>query len=183
MRRRDIPGTVRLITFSCQGRLPLLANPEIYKLFLDSLDRARVRYGMAVYAFVLMPEHVHLLVEPGSTSLDRPLLSLKLSVAKQVVARWNELRAPILDKLTANSGKPRFWLKGGGHDRNIRDRDEFSRVVRYIHRNPVERALVERPQDWQWSSVHWWMGQREKVFVCDPPPGDERAWKDWAGYM
>ncbi len=183
MRRREIPGTVRLITFSCQGRLPLLGNPLICQLFLDSLDRTRFRYGMAVFAFVVMPEHVHLLVDPGGPAIDRPLLSLKLSVAKQVIARWEQLQAPIIEKIRTGDGKPRFWLKGGGHDRNIRDRDEFCRVVRYIHRNPVERELVDKPEDWQWSSVRWWMGRREKVFPCDQPPGDERAWVDWAGFM
>ena len=45
----------------------------------------------------------------------------------------------------------RFWQKGGGFDRNVRDDAEFSREVRYVHHNPVERALVTRPEDWTWS--------------------------------
>jgi len=154
MRRYELPGGVRFVTFSCQRRLPLPRNAA----------------------------HVHLLVGPGPERVGRALGSLKTSVAKRVIARWRVLEAPILENIRTSGGRPRYWQKGGGHDRNVRDIHEFRRKVRYIHRNAVERGLVELPEDWAWSSVRWWMGEREGEFLCDPPPGDPRMWDAWKGF-
>ena len=95
---------------------------------------------------------------------------------------WLELDAPIVDRIRTTSGRLRFWQKGGGFDRNVRNLGEFRREVRYIHRNPVKRGLVERPEDWKWSSVRWWMDRREGELECDRPPGDPRIWELWKGY-
>ncbi|MEZ6234888.1 MAG: hypothetical protein R3B68_11915 [Phycisphaerales bacterium] len=47
----------------------------------------------------------------------------------------------------------------------------------------MERGLVERAEDWKWSSVRWWMGRREGELGCVPPPGGWEAWRDWEGYV
>lgn len=64
-----------------------------------------------------------------------------------------------------------------------RDEREFCKAVRHIHRNPLEHGLVERPEDWRWSSVRWWMGRRDGECPCDPPPGDPAMWAAWEGFM
>ncbi len=184
MRRWEVPGDIRFITFSCQRRLPLLGNPAIRDVFARSLDAARRRHGFSLYAWVVMPEHVHLLVRPRSDQrLDAVLRGIKTSVAKRVVARWRELHAPILREITTRRGTVRFWQKGGGFDRNVRDGSEFCREVHYIHRNPVERERVAQPQEWHWSSVRWWMGHKGGEVECDPPPGDPKSWGRWKGYL
>lgn len=153
MKRREIPGGFRFVTFSCERRLPLLGHPAIRELF----------------AWVAMPEHVHLIVRPNDRNpLDRVLEFLKKAVARRVIARWRELGAPILKKIERPDGSRRFWQKGGGFDRNIRDQAELARAIVYIHRNPVERGLVERPQDWKWSSASWWLGLTGCLVHCDP---------------
>jgi putative transposase len=181
MKRWEIDGDIRFVTFSCQRRLPLLKNPGIARVFASSMAAARVRFGFELFAWVVMPEHVHLLVRPRGTPLKRVLLNIKLSVSERVLTRWRDLDAPILSKIDAG-GSPRFWQKGGGFDRNTRNEREFCKTIRYIHRNPVARGLVERPEDWRWSSVRWWMGQREGELECDPPPGDPRSWAAWRGF-
>jgi putative transposase len=182
MRRREVPGGVRFITFSCHRRLPLLGHAAIRDVFAEALAPARERHAFELFAWVVMLEHVHLLVRPHAR-LDEALRSLKTSVAKRVLSRWRELRAPILERIRTSDGALRFWQKGGGFDRNVRDEDEFCREVCYIHRNPVERGLVARPEDWTWSSVRWWMGERGGEIDCDPPPGDPRSWAMWKGYV
>lgn len=182
--RCEIPGGVRFVTFSCQRRLPLFGHPAIRDLFARELAAARLAHGFQLFAWVVMPEHVHMLLRPApGETLDAPLRSLKTAVAKRVIHRWRELQAPILDEIRTGSGQPRFWQKGGGFDRNVRDEAEFCREVRYTHRNPVERGLVTNAEDWAWSSVRWWMGQRDVEVMCDPPLGDPRRWAGWKGYV
>ncbi len=184
MKRWEVPGGVRFITFSCRRRLPLFSNPGIAAVFVDSMVRARRKFGLELFAWVIMPEHVHLLVRPKDGSpLARALASLKLSVSLKVIPRWEKMGARILDRIDDGHGRPRFWQKGGGFDRNVRNDDEFCREVRYIHRNPVERGLVDRPEEWRWSSIRWWMGMRDGEVECDPPPGRPGSWVNWKGYM
>lgn len=184
MKRQGSYGDVRFVTFSCQGRLPLLHNDGIRDLFARSLSDARARFGFRLFAWVVMPEHVHLLITPGEgCDVARAMLGIKLPVAKRVIARWEEIRAPILDRITLANRTRRFWLQGGGFDRKIRDMEAFSENVQYIHRNPVTRGLVVKPEEWRWSSARWWMGAREGEVPCDDPPGARRNWNEWKGFV
>ena len=184
MRRREVPGVVRYVTFSCQRRLPLLGKPAIRDLFVERLLAARHEHGFELFAWVIMPEHVHLLMRPRDDArLDAALRSLKTAVAKRVIARWRELRAPVLERIRTDQGTLRFWQKGGGFDRNVRDLGEFRREVRYVHQNPVKRGLVVKPEEWKWSSVRWWMGRWDGEVEWDAPPGDPRIWQGWEGYV
>jgi putative transposase len=183
MRRIEEPGRVRFITFSCHQRLSLLKNRAICRVVLDSMEAMRADYGVRIHAWVIMPEHIHLLATPGADGLAIALKAMKGSVAKRVINRWKHLDAPVLDRITTPAGALRFWQKGGGFDRNVRSLDELRREIWYIHCNPVERGLVHQPEDWEWSSIRWWMGSRESEFPCDFPPGDQRSWSAWTGYV
>ena len=59
----------------------------------------------------------------------------------------------MLGELVGPHGKPIFWQRGGGHDRNLRSDDDMREKIAYIHMNPVRRGLVEKPTDWDWSSA------------------------------
>ncbi|MBS0195562.1 MAG: transposase [Planctomycetes bacterium] len=181
MKRWEFPGGVRFITFSCQRRLPLLRNPAISAVFVEAMCHAREAHGFELFAWVIMPEHVHILARPrrGET-MDRALRSIKVSVAKRVVSRWKELNAAILARITVPDGTARVWLSGGGFDRNVRIDTEFCKEVLYIHRNPVARGLVQRPEDWKWSSARWWLGALEGEVRCDPPPGSGGGAVHWS---
>lgn len=183
MKRREIPGGSRFITFSCNRRLPLFNNERICEAFLCAVDRARKKYPFELFAWVIMPEHIHMMMRPSDACpLKTPLASIKTSVGSVVVRRWRKLNAPILTRITDPDGTPRFWQHGGGFDRNVRDDEEFCKEIKYIHLNPVKRGLVTAPELWKWSSVRWWMGQREGEFPCDPPPGGYDKWSRWQGF-
>src|SRR5215218_6001918 len=64
MKRREIPGGVRFITCSCEHRLPLFINPAISAVFEGALHAARLRFRFELFAWVVMPEHIHLLLRP-----------------------------------------------------------------------------------------------------------------------
>ena len=189
MQRRDEPNSIRFITASCNQRLNLFASDRIRAVFADSLAAAREKHGFELFAWVLMPNHFHLLMRPCRVAhggdikpLSPMLASIKQGVSQRVIPGWKRLNAPILPRLVDSDGSIRFWQPGGGFDRTVRDLTEFTKEVKYIHRNPVARGLVERPEDWVWSSVHWWMGSREQPVKCDPPPG-KLDWERWKGFM
>ncbi|MCX5690472.1 MAG: transposase [Planctomycetota bacterium] len=182
MKRREVPGAIRFITFSCEHRLKLLANPKIADLFVESMAQARSRHGFRLYGWVVMPEHIHMLAAgTDDATLESALESLKKSVATRVIRRRRLLRAPILQRLIRPNGLARFWLKGGGFDHNIRREGSFAKDVFYMHYNPVNRGLVVNPQEWPWSSVHWWLGNRGGICDCDEHP--DPGWRGWRGFV
>ena len=147
LKRYQQAGGGHFLTFSCHGRLPYLHQRAAYELFLRSLEQTRRGYAFHVFGYVLMPEHVHLLVnEPKSGTLARAIQALKTSVSKQ-------------------SPQRPFWLPRY-YDFNVRGEDTMGQKLRYMHRNPVVRGLVERPEEWAWSSYrHYLSGEEGPVEV------------------
>jgi putative transposase len=135
LRRFQRAESLHFLTFSCFHRLPLLEASGSKQTVESVLEQTRERHLAIVYAYVLMPEHVHLLInEP-----PRILLAQFLKVVKQVTSR--KLKGPC----------ERFWQERY-YDSNVHGEQARSLVIRYIHRNPVKRGLVAKPEDWQWSS-------------------------------
>jgi putative transposase len=182
--RREHTNSCRFLTFSCQGRLALFNNNAIKDRFVEHLGAAREQCGFGLIAWVIMPEHIHLLIWPKvpEATVDVVLSALKEDFAREVITRWRELRAPILSRITDSRGSAHFWLRGGGYDRNIGAGREFTEKFNYIHANPVRRGLVERAVDWKWSSARWYY-QREAYWgpPCDPVwrPGsyEQEPWR------
>jgi len=138
-------GQAHFVTCSCYRRQPLLAQTHMQNVFLVALEEARQRYQMTVYGFVVMPEHVHLLLsEPASGALARVMQTLKMRVS--IAARERGYR---------RSGGTPFW-QTRYFDHNVRNHDGFVTQLRYIHRNPVKRGLCGSPEEWAWSSFRAW---------------------------
>ena len=142
-------GQSHFITFSCYRRQPFFNSPRVYDLFPMCLERMRRRFELRVYGYVVMPEHVHLLLsEPDHGTLADAVHYLKLSFTKRLQSRVSA------QKTGANPGHPEtgsFW-QARYYDRNVRNTSEFAVKLRYLHRNPVKRGLVETPEVWKWSS-------------------------------
>lgn len=158
-RRREITGHARYLTFSCFHRRPLL-DEQARNIFADRLIFARDRHGFLLYAWVAMPEHVHLLIRPFPPTLEVPriLMTIKRPVATAALGRIRKTGAP---------APKHFWQAGGGYDRNIYSDHELAEKIDYIHQNPVRRGLVERAEDWTWSSARVWRGFDSRWPVVD----------------
>ena len=106
---------------------------------------------MFITGYVVMPEHVHLLVgEP-----ERSTLAIALQMLKQNVAR----------ELGHAGQQSRFWQRRY-YDFNVWTEEKRLEKLKYIHRNPVTRGLVSRPEDWAWSSFrHWATGEESVVEI------------------
>ena len=147
-------GQSHFVTFSCYHRQPDFATPELFVLFVQCLENTRRQFALCGYGYVVMPEHVHLLLsEPPEAKLADAIHNLKLSFSK----RAKNLTVPQVRArfLGANLGP--FW-QARYYDRNVRDYEEFKVKLRYLHRNPVKRGLVAKPDDWKWSSYRHYRG-------------------------
>ncbi len=138
---------LHFITFSCSNREPRLGTARSRDIFEQTLENVRQWYGFHVAGYVVMPEHVHLLI----TEPERAKLSVALQMLKQNVAR--KLREP-------EGGS--FWLSRY-YDFNVWSEPKRVEKLRYIHRNPVTRGLVTSPEQWTWSSFRHYVSGVEGV--------------------
>jgi hypothetical protein len=83
----EIPGGARFITFNCQRRLPLLRHARIARLLIDRLAAVCSDHGASLYAYVVMPEHVHLLLAPA-----RPVRGAGIAPCDDPPGRWDRRR-------------------------------------------------------------------------------------------
>ncbi|HQY89407.1 MAG TPA: transposase, partial [Tepidisphaeraceae bacterium] len=158
MKRHNVSGAARFLTFSCYQQLPLFKNDKVKDHFVDRFRNTVHRFNIEVFAWVIMPEHVHMIVcdDSDSITMTRLTHALKRPFALEVLNRWRKINAVILSKLTHGDGH-RFWQTGGGYDRAVVDVELLGKI-RYIHANPVERELVKNPEDYRWSSAGCYAG-------------------------
>jgi putative transposase len=113
--------------------LPYLGTSAARDLFEEALERTRRRYLFVVTGYVAMPEHVHLLLgEPLKGTVSSVVHALKLSVSMRRTERP-------------------FW-QTRYYDFNLHNEEKRLEKLRYMHRNPVVRGLVAKPEDWPWST-------------------------------
>lgn len=165
-------GEAHGLTFSCHKRLPLLATDEAKLVFLEKLDRARKRHAFDVWAYVLMPENVHLVVYPRrqAYSIETFRKSVKQPTAKALLPVLRREWPYLADKLLGPSGTYRFWLKGKGFDRNLFSPKAIYAAVNYLHANPVRRGLCGSALDYRWSSAGFYYESPDVVFAVDRCP-------------
>ncbi len=161
-KRREVEHEARYLTFSTYRRLPLFRPPGLRDEFARVLERAHAALGFVLRGWVLMPEHVHLIVVPllPQVPVPRILNAVKAPLSRVALSRWREKDARILERLTDARGVVRFWQAGGGYDRNVYRNTELFEKLRYMHWNPVKRGLCALPEDWAWSSARWYKGAR-----------------------
>ena len=149
LKRFQKSETLHFITFSCFHRLPLLETPGARETVEAVLEQTRARHQARIYAYVPMPEHIHLLVnEP-----PRIVLAQFLKAVKQITSR--QLRG----------SREKFWQERY-YDSNVLGEKGRSEVIRSIHRNPVARGLVTKPELWPWSSFrHYASGAKGRVEI------------------
>jgi putative transposase len=156
------PGDLHELTFSCYRRLPLITNDSWRKLLCQSIDRAIQNQAYRLVAFVLMPEHLHLLVLPTAANVEiKNLLSaIKQPHSVRIKKILQAHRSPLLKKLTVRERPDkmvfRYWQEGPGYDRNLCSLAAVMAAIDYIHENPVRCGLVRSATDWKWSRARWY---------------------------
>jgi putative transposase len=129
-------GQLHFVTFSCYRRQPLLAEASSRILFERALERMRCKYSFYVCGYVVMPEHVHILLsEPERKTLSAALQSIKQAVSRRI-----------------GSGDGQTFWQARYYDFNVFTESKRIEKLHYMHQNPVKRGLVSSPEDWPGSS-------------------------------
>lgn len=159
LKRFQNTGDLHFITFSCYHREPLLASPETRRVFETTFESVRRWYGFFVTGYVVMPEHVHFLVnEPERASLAVAIQMLKQNTATEL--RW--VPCPRPSRLIDSARPWPFWQLRY-YDFNVWSKQKIEEKVEYMHFNPVKRELVSSPEDWEWSSARHYQSGVEGV--------------------
>jgi putative transposase len=169
LERHQKTGHFHFITFSCYLRQPFLQNGTAKDIIQIILEQTRKQQSLCIAAYVIMPEHIHLLTnEPA-----RGTLASFLQIFKQLTSR--ELKS---------ASQKQFWQRRY-YDFNVHSSEKLTEKIQYIHRNPVNRGLVSKPEDYLWSSFkhyatgepgpieiesEWTARRRERTLHLKPNP-------------
>jgi putative transposase len=171
LRRIYGKGHLHFITFSCYRRLPLLRSARARNVFVRVLDQVRQEYGFQLVGYVVMPEHVHLLIsEPARGTPSTVLKMLKRRVSR-LPRRRPRRRTSALQRsfqfASSPERLPQFWQKRF-YDFNVWSRKKKIEKLGYMHANPLKRGLVDDPKHRPWSSYALYQQRGEVLIEIDP---------------
>jgi len=150
LKHRTHPGCSYFVTTKCAENRSIFQVPENAKILIDTLFKYRDQHIYQLHEFVVMPNHLHLLLTPSqSTSLEKCVQFIKGASSHEIHKQ--------------RSHKVEIWQKSF-HDSTIRDEDDWLEKAEYIRMNPVRAKLVSNPSDWPNSSA-------SGIFLIDPMPG------------
>jgi len=167
MKRITIAGLPHhVIQRGLQGRQTFLINND-YVAYLEIMSECSRRHGVEVWAYCLMPDHVHLIVVPR----EKNSLSICLRAAHGRYTRY-------INRQTGSSGQ--FWQ--GRYSSHLLDGQYLIACARYIEINPVKREYVDHPEDWPWSSAHAHIMKSDDTLVHAKPLLGRVA-KEWRDFL
>jgi putative transposase len=147
-------GDLHFVSFSCYHRIPFLKSQQARNAFVEILGQVRDRYQFLLLGYVVMPDHVHLLIsEPkkGTPSTVVQVLKQRSSrLLRDKPQRKNGARS------TEEQLTPRQFWQTRFYDFNVWSREKEREKLDYMHANPSKNKLVDHPRDWPWSSFWYY---------------------------
>ena len=136
---RTAPGFTYFVTTKTWQNRAVFQVPDTAAILVECLLRYRDKGAYLLHEFVVMPNHLHLLLTPGEeTSLEKAMQLIKGGSSHEI----HQQRAHQMQ----------IW-HSGFHEETVRDERDYRNKVEYIHMNPVRTRLAERPEDWPHSSA------------------------------
>jgi putative transposase len=169
--RRYGQGHLHFITCSCYRRLPLFASARAKNLFVMVLGEVRDRYEFALVGYVVMPEHIHLLISESAKGTPSTVMqvlkqrvSQRLRRKPRISMTSRQLKLPFREvhDFLAQFWQPRFY------DFNLWNQKKFVEKLHYMHLNPVKRRRVSHPKDWPWRSFSFYARKENGLVRIDP---------------
>ena len=174
-RNYNIPGHAHEVTFCCFQRYKFLKAERTCAWLADSINTARKELEFDLWAYVFMPDHVHLIIFPRAPHYDMACIrrAIKQPTSKLALSWLRDNSRDWIPRLTRKRGRrteTHFWQTGGGYDRNIEPGGTLIKMIDYIHLNPVRKELVARAEEWKWSSAGQFAGNTDSLLLVDPIP-------------
>lgn len=144
--RYYIPNALVFITCVTNQRKHYLEGPQNLQLFWKTLRTAQRFYPFHLFAYAIMPDHFHWIMQLPE---DQPNFSNVLHCVKRNFTLNFKKAYAIQDHITL--WQARFW------DHIIHDALDLEQHVEYIHWNPVKHQLVQTPEEWEQSSLRFWI--------------------------
>jgi putative transposase len=172
LKHLNTPGVAHYLTFSTYKRHPFLKSDLPCQWLAESINRSREKHKFDLWAYVFMPDHVHLLIFPRNEDYDmgKILGSIKIPVSRKAIQYWKEHHLEMIEKVTIRLGTRtirRFWEAGGGFDREIYKLKTCRNSAEYIHNNPVVKGFCQSALDWKWSSAGYYAGKPNQPIEID----------------
>ena len=142
--RCSLPGHAYLLTTVCARRAPLFRDWACASAVAATLAEARLWRGVQLECWVLMPDHLHLLVTLGSEALP------------QLMRRVKAVTSGAASRVPGSAPGP-VWSRGY-HDHALRREEDLRAVARYVIANPLRAGLVAAPGDWPYWDARWLEG-------------------------
>ena len=173
-------GHLHFLTFTCYRRLPLLRSVRARNAFVQILGETRDRYGFSLVGYVVMPEHIHLLIsEPTRGTPSTVIQVLKQRVSRRLCRRKRSLTGQTsLAFARGDDPLRRFWQRRfydfrvrallGARLNAVWSLKKKVEKLHYMHMNPLKRKLVEHPRDWPWSSFAFYSDLKSGLIRVDP---------------
>ena len=151
------------LTLTVVGWIDIFTRSIYSDVIMQSLRFCQKNKGLEVYAYVIMPNHVHLVVRSLDKNLYDTIRDFKSYTAKEIIRliedepgesrrEWLLHMFRFYGKFKKNNKKYRFW-QGTNHPTELSDPDVFDQKIDYIHDNPVVAGYVTDPESWQYSSA------------------------------
>ena len=163
-------GDLHFVTFSCYRRLPLLRTVRARNLFVRALGVIHERYKFLLVGYVVMPDHMYLLIgEPPNSTPSVMLKALKQRVSRDLRKKKHNAANGQLPLPFMNGAVelPRFW-QPRFYDFNVYSSYKIREKLEYMHANPVKRGLVKNPSGWIWSSFLFYERGEAGLVKIDP---------------
>mgnify|MGYP006299143831 CR=1 FL=1 len=142
--------------------IPLFTRPDTVAIILDALRYRQTNMNWRVYGYVILENHIHLIVQSNDLILDLP--RFKSYTARQLIDYLKQNRVTrILNQLAyfrkAHKSDRDYQLwEEGSHPQHIESEDVLKQKLEYIHYNPVKRGYVDDPLHWRYSSARNYAG-------------------------
>jgi len=170
LKHYDYDGRARFVTICTHKRMPVFTNDEMRHTLISALAEIRNRFNLKLIAYVIMPEHLHLIVVPtGNDSIGFIVGEYKRITARKIhELMLNYGLKSMHDFVTIRNRKERFalWLRRC-YDHNIRSEESLWQKVAYCHNNPVKRGLAKTASEYIWSSCRYYCGFEDALLEID----------------
>ncbi len=164
------PEGIYFVTFTVVGWIDIFSRKIYCDLILDNLKYCQQNKGLIIHAWVLMTNHIHLIVSAGTEPLlaeiirdfkkytSREIIKL-IETEKESRKEWMLSYFTWKGQTNPNTTKHQFWIHDS-HPIPLYNNEVMQQKIDYIHHNPVRAGFVDEPQHWRYSSSKNYKGEK-----------------------